>query len=316
MKMLSIGHLTYDINLIMNEFPKEGSNSLVKEMKTCCGGAASTVSIALGKWNAESYVSGIIGYDEMGTMIKKTLEENKVFTPYLETNYEMKTTASYVLINTQNNSRTIIKSPLVSANLKKYEYDQMMDCIIVDGYEYNASIFAFNKFNQAISILNAKTPRQGLLDYFKYVKYAICTDEVAQNMTGMKIDFSNPITMSTIYKRITEKYPHVNLMITIPNKGTIYSVNNEIKVLASIQTEVVDQTGARDVFVAMIGYGLTSGYNLETTIRLATIAESKAKKAIGATLAVPTLSDVVQFYEEKFGSLTKMSTDSHEIETI
>ena len=116
----------------------------------------------------------------------------------METNYDIKTPTSYIISSKENNSKTIINAEISNFNIKKYEYDQMMDCIIADGYEYNASIYAFNKYANAITILNAKTPRQQLLDFFKYVKYVIATKEVAEAMTGLKIDFNNPLSLSTI----------------------------------------------------------------------------------------------------------------------
>ena len=312
MKTLSIGRLNYDINLLMDTFPNEGTSSTTKEIIACSGGSANVVAYALGKWNMESFISGVVGYDETGNTMKKNMEENRVKTTYLETNYDIKTPTSYIIRNKGNNSRTIINAELSEFNIRKYEYDQQMDCIIVDGHEYNASTYAFSKFSNAISILNAKTPRNELLDYFKYAKYVVCTQEVAEAMTGAKIDFANPITMSTIYKKIIDKYPHINLLITMPEKGTIYCVNNEIKVLAAMNAEVIDTTGSSDVFVAMIAYGLTNGYDIEKTIRLATIAESMSKKTIGSTLSIPILSDIISFYETKFSPLKDVSTSQTE----
>ena len=57
----------------------------------------------------------------------------------------------------------------------------------------------------------------------------------------------------------------------------------------------------------MIGYGITNGYDIETTIRLATIAESMSKKTIGSTLSIPLLSDIIKYYESKFGDLKNNS---------
>lgn len=315
MKTLSIGRLTYDINILMDSFPVEGTENVTKEMITCSGGAANITAYALGKWNMESYISGVIGYDEMGNTMKKSMEENRIKTNYLETNYDIKTPTSYIFINKQNNSRTIVSAELENYNIKKFEYDTNMDCIIADGYEYNASVYAFSKYKDAVTILNAKTPHQGLLDFFKYAKFVVCSSEVAEAMTGMKIDFATPITMSNIYKKIIDKFPHINLLITIEGKGTIYSVNNEIKVLAAVNTETIDKTGARDIFIAMIGYGLTNGYDIETTIRLATIAESLSKKTIGSTLSIPLLSDVINFYEGKFGKLINPNEAKESVST-
>lgn len=310
MKTLSIGRLVYDINIMMDGYPVEGSESFTKEMITCSGGSANIIAYSLGKWNMESYISGVIGYDETGTTMKKNMEESRVRTNFLETNYDIKTPTSYIFLNKQNNSRTVVSTEINDFTIKKYDYDTSMDCVIVDGYEYNASVYAFNKYSNAITILNAKTPHNGLLDFFKYAKYVIASSEVAEAMTGLKIDFNNPVTMTNIYKKIVDKYPHITLLITMKDKGTIYSVNNEIKVLATINTEVVDQTGARDIFVAMVGYGITNGYDLETTIRLATIAESMSKKTIGSTLSIPLVSDIIKYYESKFGPLATNTNET------
>lgn len=307
MKVLSIGHLTYDINVMLDSYPTEGSKILTKELINCCGGSANIVAYALAKWNEESYISGVVGYDETGNAMRKNMENNKVLTTFLETNYDIKTPTSYILSNKQNNSKTIITAETSEFNIKKFEYDQPMDCVIADGYEYNASVYAFNKYANTVTILNAKSPRQGLLDFFKYVKYVVASKEVAEAIVGMKIDFNNPMTLSTIYKKISDKYPHINLLIKVEDKGTIYQLNGEIKVLSDIQTPGVDKSAAHDIFVACIGYGLTNHYDMETTIRLATIAASLSKNAVGVTLAIPLLSDIISFYESRFGQLINPS---------
>lgn len=312
MKTLSIGHLTYDINILVDNFPQEGSKSVTKELVSCSGGSASIIAYALAKWNEESFISGVVGYDEIGNSIRKDMEANKVLTTYLETNYDIKTPTSYIISNKQNNSKTIIAAEISDYNIKKYEYDQPIDCVITDGHEYNASVYAYNKYADAITILNAKTPRQSLLDFFKYAKYVVATQEVAEAMTGMKIDFNSPITMSNIYKKISDKYPHMNLLITMEGKGTIYQVNGEIKVLADIKTESVDKTGAHDIFVASLAYGLTKHYDMEISLRLATIASSLSKNTLGSTLSIPILSDIIGYYESKFGKLVASTEEKTE----
>jgi ribokinase len=303
LKTLSIGHLTYDINLLLDSYPIEGSKTSTKEIVSCSGGSANIVAYALAKWNMESYISGVLGYDEYGNAMRKDMEENKVHTNYLDTNYDIKTPTSYILSSKQNKTKTIVTAQKDDISIRKYEYDQDMDCVIADGHEYNASVYAFNKYANAISILNAKTPRKALLDFFKYAKYVVCSLEVAEAMTGIKVDFNSPITMSNVYKKIKDRYPNIKLLIRMEGKGCIYEINGEIKVLADLKDDGLDRTGTHDVFVASVAYGLTNKYDLETTIRLATIASSLAKKNIGATLAIPLLSDVISFYESKFGKL-------------
>lgn len=303
MKVLSIGHLTYDRNLILESFPLEGSRVSTSEVIGCSGGSANNIAYSLAKWNIDSFISGVIGYDEVGNIMKKDLEESKVHINYLETNYDIKTSTTNIIFNKSNNSQTIITSEDKDYAIKKHEYDEQIDCIISDGYEYNASVYAFNKYAKALTILDAKTPRNGLLDFFKYTKYAICSKEVAEAMTGVTLDFNNPVTLADCYKKIIDKYPNVSLIIRAEDEGAIYSLNNEIKVLADIASTPLDKTGAHDIFVAGFAYSLLNNLDTETAIRLATIASFLSKKTVGSTLSVPILSDIITYYENKFGKL-------------
>ncbi len=312
MKTLSIGHLTYDRNLILENFPVEGSRMNTNEVISCSGGSANNVAYALAKWNMESYISGVIGYDEIGNIMKKNMEENKVLTNYLETNYDISTSTTNILFNKQSNSQTIITSEDKNYAIKKHEYDVPIDCIISDGYEYNASIYAFNKYANALSILDAKTPRQGLLDFFKYAKYIVCSKNVSEAMTGIKLDFANPETLANSYKKIIDKYPNISLIIRSDGEGAIYSLNNEIKVLADIGVEVLDKTGSHDIFVAGVAYSLLNNLDLEATIRIATIASFMSKKTIGSTLSIPSLNEVISYYESKFGKLNIISNNQNQ----
>lgn len=305
MKALSIGRLIYDVNILLDTYPVEGKEINTKDIISCSGGTANIIAYSLSKWNVETFISGVIGYDEIGTTMKKNMEENKIRTNYLETNYDIKTPTSYIFINKENNSHTIINEKINDFTIKKYDYDTDMDLVVVDGYEYNASIYAFNKYNNAITLLNAKEPHNGLLDFFKYAKYVVVASKVAEAMTGLKMDFNNPLSLTNVYKKIIDKYPHITLIILMEEKGTIYSIENEIKILASIKSEVSDASNAQDIFTAMVGYGITMGYSIETTIRLATIAESLFKKSIGSTNSIPILSDIINYYENKFGNLER-----------
>ena len=65
----------------------------------------------------------------------------------------------------------------------------------------------------------------------------------------------------------------------------------------------VDRTGAGDVFDGAFVYGLSKGYDLEKCLRLANIAGALSTTKYGAKQSIPLLSDVIRYYEEKFGSL-------------
>ena len=87
------------------------------------------------------------------------------------------------------------------------------------------------------------------------------------------------------------------------NKGAMFSINNEIKVMQTMPVTEVDRTGAGDVFDGALIYALGKGYDLEVCIRLANIAAALSTTKYGAKSSIPILSDVISQYESKFGPI-------------
>ena len=106
MKVLCIGHASYDITCPVNEYPIENVKHRLNEVYEAGGGPAANAAYLLGKWGIETYFAGAVGADDYGKKITKELESANVNTSYLETNYEKSTSISLILVNKQNGSRT------------------------------------------------------------------------------------------------------------------------------------------------------------------------------------------------------------------
>jgi sugar/nucleoside kinase (ribokinase family) len=57
--------------------------------------------------------------------------------------------------------------------------------------------------------------------------------------------------------------------------------------------QVVDTTGAGDSFDAGFVYGSLAGWELESTLRFASVCGSLSTRAIGGTSAQPTLAEAL-----------------------
>lgn len=314
MVALSIGKVTYDITVPMEDYPVENSKIVLKEKLEGSGGAASNVAYLLGKWNTEVHFAGVVGYDDMGSFIKKELDGANVHTNFLETNYERKTTSTYTIVNKKTTSRTqMIIEPEVF-HLRKYDFDFTPEIIYSDGYEYSATQNAFNKFQNAITVLGAginSADEKEVVALAKYAKYVIMSLEFASKITKITGNFKEASALLNLYKELRERFPNNIIIVTLHNNGVLYSMNNEIKVMPTISVQEVDRTGAGDVFDGAFLYGLSKGYDLEKCLRLANIAGGLSTTKYGAKQSVPLLSDVIHKYEEKFGSLNNSVASSN-----
>ena len=303
---LSIGKATYDITVPVEDYPIENTKSVLKEKLEGSGGGASNVAYLLGKWACDTYFAGTVGYDDLGNSIKKELESVRVKTRFVEVNYERKTTTCFIIANKKTTSRTQLLIEPEVYHLKKYEYDMHPDVIYSDGFEYLATMAAINKFPNAVTVLGAGinySDEKELLALAKYAKYVIFSLEFACYLTKLTVDFNQPATLLNLYKNLKEKFPNSINIVTLKSMGALYANGDDVKIMKTVDVKEVDRTGAGDIFDGAFTYAIAKGYDIEKSIRIANIAAGLSTTKYGAKNSVPILSDVIRYYENKFGNL-------------
>lgn len=301
MTILSIGRASYDITCPVDEYPVEGTKYLLNEKIESGGGTAANAAYLLGKWGETSFFAGVVGSDDYGSKIRKELEQATVRTDLMENSYEIGTPISVILVNKKNGTRT--RFDVVGATqpqLKKYEYTIAPDVIFSDGKEYSATINALNKFPKAISIVDAGRVDRDLLELCKYVHYIVCSKGFAEAVSGLKIDYNNSATLVQVYKKLKDRYPNNNIIVTLENMGAMYSFNGEIKIMPGIKTKVVDPSCSGDIFHGAFVYCIANNFDLEKAITYSNIAAGLSVGKMGGRPSFPNLKEVINYYNQKF----------------
>ncbi len=301
MTILSIGAASYDITCPVDEYPVEGTKYFLSDKIESGGGTAANVAYLLGRWGEISYFAGVVGSDDYGTKIKKELDQATVKTEFIENSYEVGTPVSIILVNKKKGTRTRFEIVgTTQPQLKKYEYNITPDVIFSDAKEYAATINALNKFPNAISIVDAGRVNKDLLELCKYVKYIVCSKGFAETVSGLKIDYNNSATLVNVYKKLKDKYPNNEIVVTLEEMGALYSVNGEIRIMPGIKTEVVDPSCSGDIFHGAFAYCLANGFDMEKTITYSNIAAGLSVSKIGGKSSIPSLKEVINYYNKKF----------------
>ncbi len=300
MKILCIGHSSWDMTVPVDDYPIENTKYRFSEKYSAGGGPASNAAYLLGKWGIETVIATTIGSDDFGTKIKKEFQDIKVNTEYIETNYEKETSFSFILINKKNGSRTVFNVATEHPALKKLNYDFTPDIIFTDGHDYGATQNAISKYQNAISVIDAGRITPELLELCKYIKYIVCSKGFAETVTGMKFDFNNPQSLVNIYTKLQDKYPNSNLTITLEEHGCLYTSGNEIKIMPGLKLTPVDTTGAGDIFHGAFTYGLANGFDMDKIVTFANIAAGLSVTKMGSRLSIPSLSEVMDYYNARF----------------
>ena len=317
MKILCIGHSSWDMTVPVDDYPIENTKYRFSEKYSAGGGPASNAAYLLGKWGIETVIATTIGSDDFGTKIKKEFQDIKVNTEYIETNYEKETSFSFILINKKNGSRTVFNVATEHPALKKLNYDFTPDIIFTDGHDYGATQNAKSKYQNAISVIDAGRITPELLELCKYIKYIVCSKGFAETVTGMKFDFNNPQSLVNIYTKLQNKYPNSKLTITLEEHGCLYTSGNEIKIMPGLKLTPVDTTGAGDIFHGAFTYGLANGFDMDKIVTFANIAAGLSVTKMGSRLSIPSLSEVMDYYNARFNvSNIQQTNNTGEVNSV
>ena len=69
MKVVCVGHCTFDITIPMTEYPIENIKYRIKNHIECGGGPASNAAYLLAKWGMDTTMVAVIGDDYYGNCI-------------------------------------------------------------------------------------------------------------------------------------------------------------------------------------------------------------------------------------------------------
>ena len=293
MKILCLGHATYDITLPLDEYPIENTKNRVQERIECGGGPASTAAYLLGKWGANVYFAGIVGNDFYGHKIKEEFESANVNTEYLELKDNHSTTSSFVLANKQNGSRTTFAYKPKKVEMNKFELDFDPDVILIDGQEYEMSKYLLNKYPNSLTIIDAGRDTNEVIELCKMVKWVACSKDFAEKVTNMEINYDNFETLKNVYSKLKELFKN-EVVITLEDNGCLYNY----EIIKSVKLKSIDSTGAGDIFHGALTYYLANGYDPKFALQLANYAGAISVSRVGTRNSIPLKEEMEAVYNE------------------
>ena len=297
-KTLSLGQANYDIYVNVGEYPVEGSKTRFINKIGCGGGTACNVAYMLAKWGVSSTFAGVVGNDVYGTRVRKELETAGVDTRYIETSYEKDTVLAFNILDNSKKIATRLEVADEYVKLKKFDFDFQPDLIILDGNDTYASKQTIERFPRAISVLRADRFNQDIAALALKVNYLVCSLDFSSEVMKSPVDSNNVTSLVNCYTELRSHFEHQNIIITLGGNGSMYLVDDQIKISPALKMNVVDTSGCGDIFMGAFCYGLASSYSLEKAIKYGNIAAGLATGKVGGRLSIPKLDEVNKIYEK------------------
>ena len=288
MKIVCIGHASYDITFPVKEYPKENTKNRIQRRVECGGGPASNAAYLLGKWGIPTWFLGIVGNDEYGEVIRDEFKEVGVNTTYLEVNNSVTTTTG---------SRTTLTYRPEEIKMNPVTLDFTPDIILTDGQEIEQTNRLFNQFPNAIRVIDASRPTKEIIALAQNCHFVVCSYNFALSVTNLIKEDTNHH-----YQQLMDEMKRIfpgRIIITLEEKGCLYESDGLLKRMPSLKMQAVDTTAAGDLFHGAFVYALAKGYSLEQTLQIATITGALSVTKIGGRYSVPELEEVMNYGKSK-----------------
>ncbi len=309
MRVLCIGKSVIETTCVINERIEEGKTIRIDNKTESGGGSAGNVAYLLGKWGVETYIASMLGPDDGAEKIKKEYETIGIKTDYLETSYDKKTGQSIVIVNETTKNKTVLDLES-NSYLKKYSFGIEPDIVISDGNDFNATVAAFDKYEKVPTYLIVSKFDRETIELCKYASALFFNQSAAESATNMKFDFNNTATLVSIYNSIKQKYSKSEVFITVGERGVIYSIGGQVKILPPVRVGIVDTNGAKEALVGGYAYGVLKKFDQEKCLIYGTIAASMTTTKLTSRNALPALSEVSNYYDAKFGGQNNSNTSN------
>ncbi|MEA2015699.1 MAG: adenosine kinase [Actinomycetota bacterium] len=279
---------------IIDESEVEKLHSCIRTVKEVSGGSVANTIATLSLLGDRAAFIGKVGNDDLGKSFKKDLKNLGVRYCVVNAGGDMRT-ACCIVLTTPDAQRTMNTYLGVSGFLKPEDINEISisqsEILYLEGYLFDSGD-AKEAFKKAINIavkagsrvaltlsdsFCVKRHRKEFLSIAKgYIDVLFANEEEILSLFGVK-NIEDAV-------RECSKVGNISV-ITRSEKGSVIVSEGKVNNVAARKNDnVVDTTGAGDLYAAGFLHGLAGGMNLETCGKMGSAVASKVLSQFGARL--------------------------------
>ncbi|MBI5407884.1 MAG: sugar kinase [Nitrospirae bacterium] len=307
MKVVGLGQCSLDHLFVIDSFPAPDTKKEVMKWTISGGGPVATALVGLSRLGVACAFYGIIGDDESGVKIAESLRSEHINIDGLLIRSKSCSQAAFIAVEKGSGRRTIFWKRPSAKPLEPQELpdDFLNDAgfLLVDGLMAEASLYAARKAREKNIpvMLDAGRVREGMLELAHLCDYVVCSEEFARELMKPERDIfhkggANHYSFNPeIAVNYMKSFGVKAATITLGDKGSKTVSDGEIFHTPAFKVDVVDTTGAGDVFHGGYIYGLLQGWDLKEVVRFASAFAALKCRKLGGRAGIPSLEETKEF---------------------
>jgi len=290
--VIGIGMSTVDNLFIVPKAPEFGQKLRAVDYSRQGGGPVATALATLAQLKAKVSFISKVGDDSEGDFIKAEFLKEGVDISHLITEPNTKSRVVLVLIDQYSGERCFTPRPETCSPLRVDELDK--------DFITSAKILHLDNPDEA-SIAAAKWAKEagirvvydgGWYDEDVYKLLQLTDVAIVSEL------FANAMMPKMTSEQVTKKLCEIGLQIaivTLGENGCVVSCSQNTFQYHAFQVDVVDTTGAGDVFHGAFIYGMLQNWEILNIIEFASATAALSCQKLGGHAGIPYLQQVIDF---------------------
>ena len=293
-----LGIFVADISFSGPKIPAVGETILGNKYNVGPGGKGCNQAVAIARLGGKVNFISKIGKDAYGKLALETLKKNNINTENIIQDEKLQTGVAGILVDKQSGKNAINVIVGAPNSLKINEMNSQINLIksskiFLTQLEIPKDVTLYclktAKENGCLTILNPAPASEISKEFYSYIDYFTPNETEAEFYTGIKI------TNEKEAKQAADKLINLGIkkiIITLGEKGLLYSDGQEEIYLKASSVEAIDTTGAGDAFNGALAFSLSKGKPIKACLELANKAAGLSTTKLGAGDAMPFIKDI------------------------
>lgn len=300
LQVVGLGMCTLDVLIRLKEMPSWERGTRIKDFRLDGGGPVGTAMVATAKLGIRSGFIGTAGNDEPAEIKLRSMIEAGVDISRLVRRQEPEDQIVFVFVHSETGERVFSgierwnRTPLSPEELDR-EYITSAEYLHLDGFHFRAALQSAKWMREAgkkVVLDGHKTSfvSQETRELLKYVDVLISGSGFAKALT----------TIDNIWdagRAILDMGIQI-FVETIGDEGCYVFSHSDMFHVPAFKVDVVDTTGAGDVFHGAFIVGLLHGWDLQKIALFSSAVSAIKCTKLGGRQGIPRFDDVISFLND------------------
>lgn len=282
--------------IVVPEYPAFDTKIRLLEHKQSAGGQTATAMVALRRLGLKTAYAGRFGSDPEGLFGLQTLKDDDVNVDFAEVVEGARNQIAFITVEARSGERTIVwdrdERLAYKPEEAPAEFGRMGRVLHLDAHDPPACVRVAQAARETGAIISADIDNvyEGLPELLPLIDILIGSKEFPRRVTGIADECAALVELKA-------RYGCALVGMTIGAAGAVvYAEESFIESRGfKAPSGCRDTTGAGDAFHGGFLYGLLTGEDVETSLKLGNAVAAMKCSALGARTALPTKSQLDEF---------------------